>query len=288
MRTAPTHAYVTGNTKILFSKDSDFWITDGGLDGEDELEVAFSELQSYGQVGKTIAGQSVGSRVITVTGAIWGDLAANEKTLKNTFAPFTSGQWRKTVNGVEWYLDVVVAQTPKITGGPYRLNYQLKLKAAYPYWRTVKNNNTLLGGEESAWFPTVISTAGSWYISKYKQSLYTNIENTGNTETAFTLTLRATAQVINPMVWSNTSRTFIKLNTTMELGDVAVISTQEDTRGCVYTSDKEQNGFRLLDPNSDLFMTLAPGVNVFRLTADYGRENLNAVISAPKGVASSV
>ena len=43
-----------------------------------------------------------------------------------------------------------------------------------------------------------------------------------------------------------------------------------------------------MDINTDWWMTLSPGDNVIRLTADEGRENLTASISAPKGVASSV
>lgn len=48
------------------------------------------------------------------------------------------------------------------------------------------------------------------------------------------------------------------------------------------------NGFRWLDYDSDLWMTLDPGDNVLRLTADEGRENLTATVTAPKGVAAGV
>ena len=42
------------------------------------------------------------------------------------------------------------------------------------------------------------------------------------------------------------------------------------------------------DYDSDLWMTLDPGDNVLRLTADEGRENLTATVTAPKGVAAGV
>lgn len=291
MRTAPIHTYVadSGET-IRFAGDSDFWITENGIDGEDELDVTISEQQSYGQIGTTIAGQSVGSRDITITGAIWGDLQANETKLKQVLTPFAGGQWRKTVNGVTWYLDVVPAQTPKVSGGPYRLDYQFKLHAAYPYWRTLDNNKSMLGGLSSAWFPTPVSTAGSWYISKYKDDLYTSIVNTGNTETAFEYTVKASARVLNPMLWSNNSRTYIKLNIEMQAGESFTVSTKDDTRGCVYRAadGTETNGFRLLDAGSDLFMVLQAGETVMSFTCDDGRENAVAYITAPKGVASGV
>lgn len=43
-----------------------------------------------------------------------------------------------------------------------------------------------------------------------------------------------------------------------------------------------------LDIDSDLWMMLAPGDNVLRMTADEGNENLTAIVTAPKGVASGV
>ena len=49
-----------------------------------------------------------------------------------------------------------------------------------------------------------------------------------------------------------------------------------------------QDGFRWMDYNTDWWMTLAPGDNVLRLTADEGRENMTVTITAPKGVASNV
>lgn len=59
----------------------------------------------------------------------------------------------------------------------------------------------------------------------------------------------------------------------------AVDSMQKET---------DVNGFRWLDYDSDLWMTLDPGDNVLRLTADEGRENLTATVTAPKGVAAGV
>ena len=134
------------------------------------------------------------------------------------------------------------------------------------------------------------STAGSWYISQYRQSLYTTVVNTGNQETAFTLDLRATARVLNPMLWHNGTRTFIRLNKEMLPGERAVISTEEDKLGCTYygADGSEQDGFRWMDYDTDWWMTLAPGDNVLRLTAEEGRENLTVTITAPKGVASNV
>ena len=219
-----------------------------------------------------------------------GLMKEQKALLKKLVRPLTAGRWCKTVGSTVWYLDVVPAQTPIVSGGANLLNFQFKLKAAFPYWRTEDTARMLLGGMEPAWFPTPVSTAGNFAISRYKHNMYTNFVNDGNAETAFTLYLQAAAKVKNPMLWNNGTRTFIRLNTTMQAHERAVICTADGNRGCrYYTADgAEDNGFRLLDIDSDLWMMLTPGDNVLRMTADEGNENLTAIVTAPKGVASGV
>ena len=229
-RTVPVYAFQAADGRtIRFAVNSDFWITN--LTGDDGLDVEMTEQQSTGQTGKTITGQSVGSRSLTVTGSILRDLDANEALLKRLIRPESAARWLKTVGRTTWYLDVLPSHTPDVSGGAHLLNFQFKLKAAYPYWRTVETAATMLGGLESAWFPTPVSTAGTWYISRYKRDLYTPVVNSGSTETGFTLRLTATARVKNPMLWHNGQRSFIRLNKEMLPGEAAVISTLEGERG---------------------------------------------------------
>ena len=210
-RTVPVYAFQAADgSTIRFAVDSDFWITN--LTGDDGLDVEMTEQQSTGQTGKTITGQSVGSRSLTVTGSILRDLDANEALLKRLIRPKEAARWLKTVGDTTWYLDVLPAHTPDVSGGEHLLNFQFKLKAAYPYWRTVETAATMLGGLEGSWFPTPVSTAGSWYISKYKKDVYTTVVNSGSTETEFVLTLTAAARVKNPMLWHNGKRSYLKLN----------------------------------------------------------------------------
>ena len=288
-RTVPVYTLRAENGRsIRLAVDSDFWLTN--LSGDDGLAIELAAVQSSGQIGKTRTGQSIGDRSITVTGAIVRNLDRNEALLKRLVAPGAALKWCKTVGGTTWYLDVVPAFTPDVSGGEHLLNFQCRLNAAYPYWRTVETARTLLGGLQPTWFPTAVSTAGRFAISRYKNDWYTSVRNDGNTETAFTLQLRAAARVKNPMLWNSQTRTFIRLQTEMRAGERAEISTLDGERGCRYYTPENSasNGFRLLDIDSDLWMTLLPGDNILRLTADEGRENLTAVIVAPKGVASGV
>lgn len=290
MQTIPEYICANLDTgqSIHFAPDTWFWVT--AISGEDGLDVSISESQSAGQIGKSINGRAVGSRSVTVTGDIVGDYDASERLLKRLIQAGAPLRWTKILGTERWYLDGEAQRLPEVDGEPGLLHFQFKFKAPYPYWRTEETVTTMLGGLDSTWFPTPVSTAGSWYISQYRQSLYTTVVNTGNQETAFTLHLRASARVLNPMLWHNGTRTFIRLNKEMLPGERAVISTEEDKLGCTYygADGSEQDGFRWMDYDTDWWMTLAPGDNVLRLTAEEGRENLTVTITAPKGVASNV
>ena len=290
MQTIPEYICTNLDTgqSIHFAPTENFWIT--SISGENGLDISFSESQSTGQIGTTINGRSVGSKSITVTGDIIKDYDANERLINRIIVVGASLRWTKILGNERWFLDCEAQRLPEVDGEPGLLHFQFRLKCAYPYWRTEETVSTLLGGLQPTWFPTPVSTAGAWYISRYKQDLYTTVTNTGNTETDFKVQLTAMARVLNPMLWHNGKRTFIRLNKEMQAGDRAVISTAESDRGCTYyaADGTEQDGFRFMDINTDWWMTLSPGDNVIRLTADEGRENLTASISAPKGVASSV
>ena len=290
MQTIPEYICTNLDTgqSIHFAPTEDFWIT--SISGENGLDISFSESQSTGQIGTTINGRSVGSKSITVTGDIIKDYDANERLINRIIVVGASLRWTKILGNERWFLDCEAQRLPEVDGEPGLLHFQFRLKCAYPYWRTEETVSTLLGGLQPTWFPTPVSTAGAWYISRYKHDLYTTVTNTGNTETDFKVQLTAMARVLNPMLWHNGKRTFIRLNKEMQAGDRAVISTAESDRGCTYyaADGTEQDGFRFMDINTDWWMTLSPGDNVIRLTADEDRENLTASISAPKGVASSV
>ena len=127
-RTVPVYAFQAADgSTIRFAVDSDLWITN--LTGDDGLDVEMTEQQSTGQTGKTITGQSVGSRSLTVTGSILRDLDANEALLKRLIRPKEAARWLKTVGDTPWYLDVLPAHTPDVSGGAHLLNFQFKLKA---------------------------------------------------------------------------------------------------------------------------------------------------------------
>lgn len=311
----PTYSYKCGGTEVSFSPDTSFWITE--IAGEDGLEININETQSAGSIGTTHDSSSVSSRDLTINGLIIGNCEAEKRKLNLAVRPFTQATLYKIdSNGVKWYLtgeakstlhteekiavdaiDVRFAKSipyltrqQPLTDRIGIMPFQFTFHASFPYWRTVETATTVLGGLSSMWFPTPVSTAGSWYISSAKESADTDVYNEGNGETEFRLYLKASAQCVNPRLYNLDTRTYIQLNKTMTVGEMAVISTVSGERGCTYYAEDgtESNAFADLDINSDLEMTLKPGSNILRFTADAGRSNVTASIKAPSGVASNV
>lgn len=310
-----TYAYKCDGNEVIFSPDTSFWITE--IAGEDGLEININETQSAGSIGTTHDASSVSSRDLTVNGLIIGDCEAGKRKLNLTVRPFTDAVLYKTdSNGVKWYLTGEAKTTlhteDKIAVSAINVNFskkvpqlrrqqaltdrigimpfQFSFHASFPYWRTVETATTVLGGLSPMWFPTPVSTSGSWYISSAKGSVDTDVYNEGNGETEFRLYLKATAQCTNPRLYNLATRTYIQLNKTMTVGESAVISTVSGERGCTYYAEdgSEYNAFADLDIDSDLEMVLKPGSNILRFTAEAGRNNVTATIKAPSGVASNV
>ena len=71
-------------------------------------------------------------------------------------------------------------------------------------------------------------------------------------------------------------------------GDLVIDTASHSVKVAGQEAPLTPKEFRWLDYDSDLWMTLDPGDNVLRLTADEGRENLTATVTAPKGVAAGV
>lgn len=260
------------------------------ISGADGLDISFEETQSAGQIGTTQQGASIGSRDVTVSGSILRDLDANERLLRKTVRPLADIRFIKIRDGESWYLEGKAGRTPDVENYQHYRKFQFKFRAFFPFWRTLERQDTLLGGLASAWFPTPVSTAGTFRISTTKKSLYTAVFNDGNTDAEFQLIFSASARVVNPTVYHMGTGRYLRLNMTLAAGEKAVVRTITGSRGCtVYDSTgTSYNGFRYLDIGSDLAMVLLPGENLLRLTAAEGRDNLTCRLSAPKGVASSV
>lgn len=277
--------YEANGRSVLFraARASPLWITK--LTGASGLTVSVSETQGAGQIGSTVGNQAVEPRDITVDGAITADVEKNRAGLLACVLPGVTGRLTVLQGGESWYIDGVPTKTPEISDGSVLQEFQFTLHCPYPYWRSPADGSTLVAGLTKLFrFPC--SLAGKWYISKYSDSLFTVVENTGSAAMEFDAVFTAVTDVTNPELYHVERGAYLRINKVLAAGERVTVSTVYGRKGAVLrrSDGTEENAFRYLDIGSDLNLRLDPGKNTLRAAADANREGLRVQILMPKGV----
>jgi len=287
MSASHVYTYESATGMIRFALDTPFWISD--IAGKSSVDISLSTVVGSGQVGASVISQSVKPRSFTVDGAIFEPLGANRTRLLGAMAPQQPGVLKTTVDGTEWYLDVIPERTPDVSEGIGAQLFQLRLFAGYPYWRTTGTFRRQLTGLTPLFmFP--FNTAGTFYISSHGDNYFAQIHNSGNVPIDFRVIFRAHKTVENPELYHMGTGQKIKVNKVMMPGENVTVSTIFGQKGVtVMGAGRElENGFRYLSTDSDLRMALLPGENLLRIDALTGRDGLGVEIEAPEGVRSGI
>ena len=279
--------YESAIGKLVFQYNSRLWIT--GIDGVSSVEIDIAQSRSPTQIGSSITGQSVRPRSFVIDGAIFEPIATTRDRLLDVIAPQTPATLTVEQNGESWYLDVVPERTPEITPGNGVQFFQMRLLAAYPYWRTTASYATQLAGI-IALFKFPFHTGGKWWISKYSDNFFTTIDNDGNVPTDFRVVFTARSAIRNPELYHMDTGKLIRIRKEMIAGERVAVSTIYGQKGvtCVSPTGEVTNGFRYLSVESDLSMALIPGSNLLRIDAEHNREGMGARIEASEGVKSGI
>lgn len=273
--------------KITFAFDSPFWIS--STDNLSGVDVIVFESQSTGQDGTSLSNQSVRPKDITIDGCIYDPLTFNRSKLIEIIAPKIPSTLTVIDNNESWYLNVIPTSTPNIEPGNGVQNFQFRLHAAYPYWRSSTAHSTGII-ELISMFKFPHFTGGSWWISKCTDTFFKTITNKGNIPLEFKVVFAARSAVVNPELYHMETQKRILINRKMIAGEKIIVSTIYGEQGVtVISPDKTaSNGYRYLSFGSDLEMNLIPGDNLLKADAAQNREGLSVWIEAPEGVKSGV
>lgn len=287
MNESTVFVYESAIGKIIFKYDSAFWISE--IDGVSSVDVAVSASSGAYQIGTTITEQSVQPKTFTVDGYIFDPVKTNRARLLEVVAPQVPATFTMIDGAESWYLDVVPEKTPDIAPGNGIQEFQFQLYAAYPYWRTTKEESSQVAGL-TPMFQFPFFTGGEWYISKYSENYYTTINNTGNVPIEVQVIFTARAELKNPEIYHTGTGKRIRINKTMTAGERIVVSTIYGKKGVTAysASGVAENGFKYLDLSSDLSFALVPGENLLRTDASANRAVLSARVVGSKGVKSGV
>jgi len=254
--------------------------------GIDTVTISHNQAQGINQVGATIQSRNIQPRVVNVTGVICGnDQDARKDRLLSIIRP----DLKAKLYADDYYLDVYPTSTPTVGADKYLATFSFSLIAPYPYWQHDENASIVLLGmtnkfrlwDRNEAHRTPSGTYGCWNISgaysfgEAQSNLFINVKNDGQLPVPFTAKIKAAGAVTNPTITNAVNNKFIKLNHTMEAGEVV---TLELTHSKSYVNSSAHGDIRgALSLSSTLFR-LDVGDNILKPSADLGGSSMTIAI----------
>ncbi|MHB9924824.1 phage tail family protein [Clostridium botulinum] len=239
---------------------------------------------SAGEDGVSIDNISIKEKSLPITGGIVGnnfeDIDRKREYLTSVFNPKFHGELIYTNN----------ATSRKIKGRVQDITFQDKVGSIQkflvqilvpnPFWEdiyTKKEEVALWVGDFE--FPLEIPQDTGIEMGHRVSNLIVNINNTGAVECGMRIQFKALATVINPSLFNINTREFIKINKTLNAGDVLECTTEFSNKRIemIRNNGSRENVFNWIDLDSE-FLQLEPGDNLLRYNADSGIDNLEVAI----------
>ena len=274
-----------GNS-VNFTPLNDLFIS--RVSGLDELGIDLSESQGVNQIGTTIQGESIPSRLIKIEGTIKDKAVLRREQLIRLMPPEAS---LRIVFNNKLYIDGKPEVTPGIERYAKNSRFQFSVRAPYPYWRYMDQDATALSGMQKMFrFPINYGNPPTHRFGSRIDVAYKNIENVGNVPCPFMVRLHAVTAVTNPRILNIETLEYIGMKKTMVAGEIITMDTRNG--GLDITSEVSgvvTDDFKNFDTNSSVPFLLSVGDNLIRYDADSNRTGLNAIVrpafalSAPFG-----
>lgn len=228
--------------------------------------------QGVGQIGTTIQATTIPHKDILVTGQIIGDSKGYKKQLANAIVPNVGC---KLIWNEKWEIVGLPITLLKIDSYVRDSKFSFTLRAAYPYWQSVKmQQSSIVGMEAMFMFPW--DSGIEHMYGKRTETLFASVVNGGNVPTNFILTFMAQTTLTNPEITLIETMEKIKINKTMNAGEVITIDMTKSPMSVISSTDG--NIFGLLDLDSVPFM-LEVGENIIKYDAEVNRDGLESFLT---------
>ena len=254
--------------KYIFGQDGE---TVFDMDLGNGVTVNVGTSQGFSQVGETVESMTVGGREITVRGTIFGNVQSRKKMMRKVFAPFVWG--KLTFNGTH-YIRACVKDTP--TFSPIRDDgrFTMRLYAPFPFFFSVDDAHFNIGEIVPA-FSFPVNYATPHKFGERGTEKYTNVYNNGDIAVPFAVYMETFGTSVNPSIVNLDTQEYLKLNGTLNVGDVANIYRDGNN---ILRAELSSNGevtdiLSWVDDGSTLFQ-LNPGDNIIAFDDDGGGSSL--------------
>lgn len=256
--------------KYVFGKNG---CTFFGMNIGNGVEITLGKTQGFSQIGESVENQSVGGRVIDVTGEVYGDIVERKNALRNVCAPFTTG---RLVFQNTRYIRVYVKAAPTFSAVKNNGLFKMQFYAPFPFYYSMEEQNVYVGVVVPKFrFP--VNYAATHRFGTKTSARYTNAVNTGDVKVPFEVYLQASGISTNITVSNIETFQFLKLNGTLNTGDTVKIYRDNNNvlRAELTSGGVVSDIISWIDEGSTLF-ELDVGDNLITANDDQGGGNLTA------------
>jgi len=257
------------------------------VDGLGSIKNTIYTSKGILQDGVTVTGENLDVRDITITGSINAtdkeEILKYKRKLMKVFNPKIDGTLRYELGDFIKEIDCKVETAPTF---PYTDNrfktFSIQLYCANPYWNDISETKEeiaqWIGSFEFDSINGLELTSTGIEMGYREQSLIVNVINEGDVECGMRVEFKALASVVNPSILNVNTQEYIKINKTMEAGEVITVTTNYGNKKVQsYLNGVTSNAFNYIDFEST-FLQLEVGDNLFRYNADTGIDNLEVSI----------
>ena len=268
---------------IEFSPASSYHVNFKDVTGLSDVRNAIYSTNSMGQDGDTYLGYRIESRDIDIVGYIKERDKQAAQNLRRKLNRILNPQYEATLTYVfgdfRRVIGCKIDDAPIFKRKPIFEQFTVSLSCLNPFWRkeakTRDDIATWIGGLE---FPVEIPLEEGWEIGYRQPSLIVNVYNEGDVQAGIRVEFRALGVVKNPSLLNVDTQEFIKLNITLQAGDILSVSTGYGEKEVTLKRDGvTSDAFRYLDVDSTYFQ-LSVGDNLYRYSAEENLENLEVSI----------
>lgn len=226
---------------------------------------------------------SLKEKIVPVTGGIGGfdkeDLDRKRVHLTQVLNPLIGGELIYSNNNLTRKIKVNVESTSFQQPISSLQRFLIQFIAPIPFWQDIKTSKTDIAlWEPNFEFELDINNEGI-DLGNRVSNLICNINNVGDIKCGMKIQFRALATVENPKLVNINTREFIKINKTLQRGDMLEITTGYDNKKIelINNNGTRENVHHWIDLESE-FLELDLGDNLFRYDADEGIDNLEVSI----------
>ncbi|HDK7179741.1 TPA: phage tail family protein [Clostridium botulinum] len=267
--------------ELILSSSKPFIFRSIGNTGNNSANIYSST--GAGQDGISIDAITLKERLLPIVGGIFGESKEDLHRKRAFLSSFFNPRDKFSIT----YKDD--AKTRKIFGIVQDITFNgivgvtqeflVQVLCPNPYWRELEEYKTTIALWEGDFeFPLEIQPEGI-EMGHRVSNLICNIANKGDVECGMRIQFKALATVVNPSLFNINTREFIKINRTLNAGDVLEVITEINNKRIelVKSNGIRENVFYWFDLDSD-FLQLEKGDNLFRYDAEKGIDNLEVAI----------